>query len=251
MGAEGAKRMNRRTIMPVIVVASLVGAARAQDLHRTYRIAAGGVINVTNISGDIRVSGAAGDSITVSALREGRDRDLVQIEDNSGADRVSLRVRYPENCNCNVNVRFDIQVPRGVSYTFDSISSVSGDVDISDVTGSLRAKTVSGNVRIKDVAAVVSASTVSGNVDVDISRLVGNGDMKFSSVSGSVSVRVPGTLDAEVEMSSVSGSLRTDFPIQVEEARYGPGRKARGRVGSGSRALRLSTVSGRVSLSRM
>ena len=105
-------------------------------------------------------------------------------------------------------------------------------------------------MRVKDVSGTVNAATVSGSVEVEIRRLEGKGDMKFSSVSGSVNVRLPADLDAEVEMSSVSGSLRTDFPIQVEEARYGPGRKARGRVGAGARTVRLSTVSGRVSLSR-
>jgi hypothetical protein len=229
----------------------LLGAtARAQDFHRTYRVGPGGSISIGNVSGNISVIGYDGDTIVVSALVEGRDRELVQIEDSSGGDRVAIRVRYPDNCNCNANVRFDVQVPRSVSYEFDSIQSVSGDLEVSDVTGSLRAKTVSGGVRVKDVSGTVNAATVSGSVEVEIRRLEGKGDMKFSSVSGSVNVRLPADLDAEVEMSSVSGSLRTDFPIPVEEARYGPGRKARGRVGAGARTVRLSTVSGRVSLSR-
>ena len=224
--------------------------ARAQDFHRTYRVGPGGSISVGNVSGNISVSGYDGDTVVVRAQVEGRDRNLVQIEDSSGGDRVVIRVRYSDNCNCNANVRFDVQVPRSVSYEFDSIQSVSGDLEVSDVTGSLRAKTVSGGVRVKDVSGTVNAATVSGSVEVEIRRLEGKGDMKFSSVSGSVNVRLPADLDAEVEMSSVSGSLRTDFPIQVEEARYGPGRKARGRVGAGARTVRLSTVSGRVSLSR-
>ena len=72
--------------------------------------------------------------------------------------------------------------------------------------------------------------------------------MKFSSVSGNVNVTLPGNLDAEVQMSSLSGSLKTDFPIEVKERRYGPGRSAQGRVGNGSRTLNVSAVSGSVSL---
>jgi DUF4097 and DUF4098 domain-containing protein YvlB len=87
-------------------------------------------------------------------------------------------------------------------------------------------------------------------VDVEILHLEGSGDMKFSSVSGSVYVKAPSELDAYVEMSTVSGSLKTDFDIQVKKRRYGPGASARGRLGSGVRSLSITTVSGRVSLVR-
>jgi hypothetical protein len=45
--------------------------------------------------------------------------------------------------------------------------------------------------------------------------------------------------------------LKTDFPLQVEEKKRGPGRSANGRLGNGSRNLKLSTVSGDISLSRI
>jgi DUF4097 and DUF4098 domain-containing protein YvlB len=105
-------------------------------------------------------------------------------------------------------------------------------------------------VTVKDVTGTVNASSVSGSVDAQITRIEGSGEMKFSSVSGSVNVKAPSNADADIEMSSVSGSLETDFPIQVQEARYGPGRSARGRVGTGANSLRVTTVSGKVSLTR-
>jgi hypothetical protein len=63
-----------------------------------------------------------------------------------------------------------------------------------------------------------------------------------------VNVTAPADLDADVEMSTISGSLKTDFPVEVIEKRYGPGRSARGRLGAGSHNLRITAVSGRVSL---
>jgi hypothetical protein len=70
-------------------------------------------------------------------------------------------------------------------------------------------------------------------------------------VSGNVTVRAPADLNAYIDMSTVSGSLRTDFPIEVMERRYGPGQSARGRVGpqgSDGINLRIRSVSGRISL---
>ncbi len=74
--------------------------------------------------------------------------------------------------------------------------------------------------------------------------------MKFSSVSGSVHVKAPGNLMADIEMSTISGSLETDFPIEVQEAEWGPGRSAHGRIGTGENSLRVTSVSGKVSLTR-
>jgi len=224
--------------------------AQPQDFQHSYAVGAGGRVRVGNISGDVIVTGYNGDTIMIRGYKEGRDRDRVQVQDLSSADRVDVRVKYPESCNCDASVRFEVSVPQSVRYNFERLSSVSGSVEVTGVAGQLKAESVSGDVQIKDISGQVSASTVSGNVSVEFSRIEGSASMKFSSVSGNVSVKAPGELDADIEMSTVSGSLKTEFPIEVLERRYGPWRSARGRLGSGASNLRITTVSGRVSLIR-
>jgi DUF4097 and DUF4098 domain-containing protein YvlB len=239
------------TISSVICLL-LTLTASAQDFQKNYRIGAGGAVNIRNVSGGVTVTGYSGDTITVTAYKEGPDRDQVTIEDSSGGNNVDVRARYPENCNCNVSVRFDVKVPSGISYRYDSITSVSGDVNISNVKGDLHVKSVSGAVSVKGAAGAVNAASVSGDVEVEIQSLEGaDRAMEFNSVSGDVDVKLPGNLDADVKMSTLSGELKTDFPLQVEEKERGPGRSASGRLGNGSRSLKLSTVSGDINLSRM
>ncbi len=227
----------------------LVTTTSAQDFQKTYAISAGGHIKVRNISGDVTVTGYDGNSIVVTAVKEGRDRDLVNIEDRSTGDMIDLAVRYPQKGNANASVDFDIRVPRSAEYNFDRISSVSGNVQVAGVMGRLKVESVSGNVDVRGVSGVVSASAVSGDVNVDLAK-AGSGNMKFSSVSGNVLVRAPGNLDADIDMSTISGGLKTEFPMEINEPRYGPGRSARGRLGTGTFSLRITTVSGRVSLLR-
>ncbi len=219
-----------------------------QDFNKTYDIPAGGGIRVSNISGSVKVVGTKDSKIQVLAFKEGPDRALLQVEDKSDANHVIVEARYPQTQNCNASVNFEIRVPASVNYNFDRLVSVSGNVEVVGVTGQIRADSVSGNVTVTDVSGLVSANAVSGNVVVKISRLMGAGDMSFRSISGNVNVTAPADLDADVEMSTISGSLKTDFPIEVIEKRYGPGRSARGRLGSGSHNLRITTVSGRVGL---
>ncbi|HEX4951697.1 MAG TPA: DUF4097 family beta strand repeat-containing protein [Blastocatellia bacterium] len=245
-------------------------AALAQDFQKSYRLAQGSRVSIKNVSGDVIVKGYDGEAIVVTGYKEGRDREVVSVEDLSDGSRVDIKVRYPERCNCNASVRFEVKVPRTINYDYDALSSVSGNVEVHEAMGTIRAKSVSGNVNVKEVAGTVQATSVSGdvaveeasgavtakstsgNVQVNLLRLEGSNAnrMEFGSVSGNVEVKMPGSLGANVEMSTMSGHLETDFPITIEKREYGPGRSARGQVGDGARTLKLSTVSGNVFLRR-
>lgn len=266
--------MNKLSIrlMALSALIALIGVtASAQDFQRSYNLGAGGSVNVRNISGDVIVTGYEGQAIIVTGVKSGRDRDKVNIEDRSAGNAVDVRVDYPDRCNnCDVEVKFEVKVPSRIAYKFNSFSSVSGDVSVTGVSGELTAKTISGNTTVNNVsgsvnatsvsgnthvgkvAGTVSAKSTSGNVEVEIVSLDSTtGAMDFTSISGDVSVKLPGNLDAEVKLSSMSGKLKTDFPLTIEESKYGTGRKANGRLGNGSRNLKISTISGDVSLLRM
>jgi len=240
--------------------------AFAQDFQKSYRLGADGTVSIKNVSGDVKVSGYDGDAVQVNAYKEGRDREMVEIEDKSSGNAIDLAARYPRNCNCNASVRFELRVPRNVRYNFERVSTASGDISVEDVSGRVAVSTASGNVTVRDVSGEISASsasgdvkvgdirgtvnasTASGNVNVEIAQLEGAGNMKFSSASGNVNVRLPSNLDAEVYMSTATGDIETNFPIEIKKPEHGPSAQARGTLGSGSRTLRISSASGDVSL---
>ncbi len=253
-------------LLVVLFVATV--SAQAQDFQRTYALGPGARISVKNVSGDILVSGYDGRDVQVVAFKEGPDRDMVQIEDQATAESLSVRPIYPQNTNCNASVRFELKVPRDLDLRFDSLANASGDISVEGVKGSVGARTASGDVEVQEVegtvdaasasgdvtvqgvVGTVSAKTASGDVEVELLRQVGGSEMKFSSASGDVTVRAPRELDAEVEMSTASGSLQTDFPLNVEDRNEGHGKKAYGRLGAGSCRLKISTASGNVKLVR-
>ncbi len=262
--------MRSRMILNVLgaVALCLAGAAgaSAQDFQRSYNLEAGGSVEIANVSGDINLAGHDGSAVVVHAFKEGRDSNLVEVEDASTAGRVRLRVKYPDECNCDASVRFEVRVPRSANISFDKISTASGNlkaegfnarlhlstasgnVTVSRVGGEIKASSASGNVRVADAAGVVNANSASGDVEVELTRLEGAGDMKFSSASGDVHVRMPSNIDARVSMSTVSGDIETNFPIEVKHNSYGPGSRAEGQLGSGARSLKISSASGNVSL---
>lgn len=250
----------------LLVLASAASAA-AQDFNKSYALQAGGSITIRNVSGDVNVTGHDGAQVVVTATKTGEDLDMVEVEDLSSAGQIDLRAKYPNNCRrCNVSVNFDVRVPRATRFQIGPISTASGniklegvagdvkvstasgDVSVNEVSGEINASTASGEVEVRNITGSVNASSASGDVEVDITRLEGAGDMKFSSASGNVNVRLPSSADADVRMSTASGRIQTTFPIEVRESRYGSGSRAEGRLGSGARSLRISTASGNVSL---
>ena len=262
--------MGHRTIInaaaTILLLLASAALASAQDFQKSYNLEPGATISIANVSGDIHINGYDGTAVTVAGFKEGRDHDMVEVEDSSGGGRVELRAKYPRECNCDASVRFEVRVPRSVNYNFDRISTASGnlsaegvtgrielhtasgDVTLQGVSGQVRAASASGSVKVRDAAGSVNASTASGNVDVELARLEGAGDMRFTSASGDVNVRMPSSLDARVDMSTASGSIETDFPIEVRKDRYSSGYTAHGQLGSGSRLLKISSASGDVKL---
>lgn len=262
-------RLIRFSVFTFTLLLTIAIPALGQDFSRTYPLGPEGTISIHNISGNVRAVGYDGQAVIVTAYREGRDREVVEIVDRSSANRVDVKVRYPEECNCDASVRFEVQIPRSIPYRFDSLSSISGNVSVTNVTGNLKAKSISGSVTVKNIAGTaeatsvsgevtveeaagaVSAKSTSGDVKVDMTNMQGSDRLEFSSISGNVSVRLPANADAEVEMSVMTGGLKTDFPLQIEDRGFGPGKRAHGFIGAGARKMKLSSVSGNVSLTRL
>jgi hypothetical protein len=263
--------MGRRTFsrfVGALALCALAGvSAAAQDFQKIYNLGEGGTVEIANVSGDINLTGYDGTAVVVSAYKEGRDREQVEVVDESTQGRVSLRAEYPDHCrNCNASLRFEVRVPRSANINFSKISTASGnvkaegftarlhlstasgDVTVRGVGGEIRASSASGTVRVEDATGTVNAGTASGNVEVELTKIEGAGDLNFSSASGNVSVRVPSSIDARVSMSTASGDIETNFPIEVKREEYGSGSRARGQLGSGARLLKISSASGNVSL---
>jgi hypothetical protein len=241
------------------------GAAQERPSARDFRWAkslpAGQWVRVHNVNGDVTVTATDGDRVEVVGIRRdgGRDDDL-RVDVHEGRDGVTICALRGERSRCDDRgshteshdddwrrrgrVDFEVRLPRRLKL---SANSVSGDVEVNGVGDEVRAGSVSGNVRLERLRApAVTAASVSGDVDVDIEALTGAGDLRFTSVSGNVSLRLPRSLDADVALTTVSGELDSDFQMTLQGGMSR--RSLNGRIGRGGRELKLTTVSGDVRL---
>ncbi|MEU7470264.1 DUF4097 family beta strand repeat-containing protein [Streptomyces sp. NPDC044984] len=127
--------------------------------------------------------------------------------------------------------------------------TVSGSVEAQSVTGDLRFASVSGDLTVVEGSgSSVRADTVGGSMIVDLDP-DGPTDVKLTSVSGEIAIRLPDPADAEVEANTASGAISNAFDGLRVQGMWGA-HKLTGRLGSGSGKLRATTVSGSIALLR-
>ncbi len=238
--------------------------ATADDFHWSERLAAGKTLEVKGVNGDIRAVAASGEAAEVSAKKHGRRSNPAEVEikvvPHSGG--VTICAVYPgswwgrsnecapgkhgriETRDNDVTVEFEVRVPAGVTLV---ARTVNGDVEATGLPAGARVSSVNGDVGVS-AAGVVAATTVNGSVTATMGRADWKGDAHFESVNGGVTVMLPSGADTEVAARTVSGDIRTDFPLSVTGRHVG--RRMTGTLGSGGRELILTTVNGSIRLEK-
>lgn len=258
-----------RTLPALSLLALAAGIApatvRAQrdDFQWSKSEAAGTVVSVHDISGDITYLPGSGSTVEVTARRHGSDSDVYTVV-KEYSQHVVVCVLYrdtDESCDEDGAHMHSHDRSRGRDATMDvtvrlpasmlaDAHSVSGDIRMDGAHGDVRAGSVSGDLTMRNLSATsIRANTVSGDVDVQVSALSGDGELSFHSVSGDVTVAMPSSLDADFSMSTVSGDLDTDFPLTLS-GRMGH-RSITARIGKGGRRFSIATVSGDVRLRKV
>lgn len=258
------------------------------------RFTVGGMpkVQVANVSGETRVTLGDPGEVSVRARKyvrgwsEERSRRLlenveVRIEQRDDEILIEPRLFQQERGwldlfrGGRVRVDLDVRVPRethllartvsgelsvaGLRGTID-LQSVSGDVEVSDVQGPMRLRTVSGDATVTAYAGRLDANSTSGDIEIERSRirtpevvtvsgdvgldavfLAGNaGEARIRTVSGDVDLAL-GEASADIDFGTVSGDADVEIAARIEKT----GRRDRRIViGSGGPQLRVKTVSG-------
>jgi DUF4097 and DUF4098 domain-containing protein YvlB len=168
------------------------------------------------------------------------DEAKIEVEGSGGA--VQIRTRYPEgHTNDNpASVHYTLHVPAGAQLS--KINLVNGSLELSQVRGEVNASLVNGKLIAHDLAGRAKLSTVNGSSEVAYNSLANVSEVRVSAVNGSINLVLPPAPNADVSASTVNGSIKTDFPIQVESGFTG--RRLSGTLGSGGTKIDLSNVNG-------
>jgi DUF4097 and DUF4098 domain-containing protein YvlB len=177
--------------------------------------AASGAIRVEKIDRDTQLTSASG---SVSAIDVGDD---VQITSASGSVKVS-------------NAKGDVRV-----------NAIAGTIQIARPGGRVEADTASGQVDVQGASSNVKAHAVSGRVIVQ-GDPTANSYWELKTASGSIQLNVPAAANFHLSAQALSGEIRTDIPIMIEEQGK---HSLRARMGNGGARVDVQTVSGEIRVS--
>ena len=186
--------------LTVILLGTLIALpVVAEEVDRTVDAAADGHVHVSNIAGEVTISGWSRNEVEVTG-ELGRNVEELIVERDG--DKVTIKVKVPRNGGRGIDSDLHIQVPQASSI---DVGTVSADIDIAEVQGEQNLNTVSGDVNTEAFGNDVSAESVSGDVEVSGQRK--DAETDASTVSGNVTLfRVAGV----VEAASVSGDVIVD-----------------------------------------
>ena len=128
--------------------------------------------------------------------------------------------------------------------------TVSGSLEAQAVTGDLNFQSVSGDLTVVEGAGTsVRAQSVSGDMMVDLDPSGRPTDIRLTTVSGEIAIRLPHPADAEVEANTASGTVSNAFEDLRVGGQWGA-KKITGTLGAGTGTLKATTVSGSIALLR-
>lgn len=261
--------MRLTTAAPLILAAIALGAlpvaAQQQDFNWRGRLAPGKRLEVKGVNGDVRAVAASGNEVVVTAAKRARrsDPDDVKIEVIEHAGGVTICAVYPTPARARrENVcepgdawhsstdNNDVKVDFEVQVPAGiefAGQTVNGEMSAEGLKGDVKASSVNGSVRVT-TTGLAEASTVNGSVYVEMGRANWTDQLDFSTVNGGITLVMPAKLDTDVRASTVNGDIDSDYPLTVT-GKFGP-RRVRGTIGAGGRTLNLSTVNGEIRLKK-
>src|SRR5439155_8923636 len=122
-----------------------------EKFAKTVHLDPDGTFDLTNINGNIVVTGGSGRDVTIDAIKRvqrpnpNAARTLLQMIDiqvAEQANRVDVRTVFPRPRNFPGSVDFTIAVPDDASVT---LNVTSGNVRATNISGELRATVATGN----------------------------------------------------------------------------------------------------------
>ena len=191
-----------------------------ETFTKTVRLGANGVLDISNLSGNIEVRRGSGSDVAIEVTKIARARTadaarellpLVTVEINARGERAEIRTIYGDGQpvrgrNISVSVNYSVTAPQSTRIRAVTIS---GNVIANDIHGELSLMTTSGNVVISNAARVTAARSTSGNIE--LTNIDSDVALEAATVSGDVLVRSAkarrmtlGTVSGQVVIENVT-----------------------------------------------
>ncbi len=199
-------------------------------------------VTLKTVSGAVEIEGGDYSEISLDCCgmskAEEQDNKLVC---NSISENIDLKT--PEKTNLSIStVSGDIDI-KNITGTIDC-ESVSGDLQLDNIIGKIIFKSASGDIEAHEFKGSVEIKGASSDIEIDYLEL---DDSNIDTKSGDISITLPKKTDAIIEMYSDKGDIILDDLHNFEELDKKEGYLKIG-LGKQSTTVLIKTKSGDIEL---
>jgi len=226
-------------------------AGRATDeWTRSYPLAEGGQLQISNTNGIVEIEGITGSTVDVRAERvahattDSAARDLLSrivIKEDVTPARISLdSERVGIWSGVGYEVHYHVRVPRN---TVVRATTTNGRILLHALAGQTAAATTNGGISGDGLAGGITANSTNGRVELELAAL-GAGEVDLRTTNGQVSLTLPVDARADLDASVTNGD------ISVTGLKFEPSDQSRrhvsGRINGGGTPITASTTNGAI-----
>ena len=248
--------------LPLVIALFSFGITRAQDFKVQVENSKDAKLILEDFNGNLPIEGYNGNEIIVTT-NEGRietpdrakglkpiygggtDNTGIGLSMEKNGNRVTLRCLIPFTRSSS----YKLKIPENMALEIERDCARDGETTISNMKNEIDFKACH-SIDLKNVSGPIVLSTIDGNVNVVFSEVSRDKSISIASVSGEVDVTLPAKAGFNLEMSTVSGNMYSDFDLQPakDDMRRVGGGSVRTQVNGGGVDVKLHDVSGNIYL---
>ena len=261
----------KTTFRLLLMLAIAIPLAHADEWSKTYTLSGRPELKVESSDAEIHVD--TWDKNTIEARVTTEHYKIgeggIKINETQNGNQVAIDVRFPHQVHVfnfhTYKVQIDIHMPHEGKVNLSTgdgsvrVAGLKGDLDLrsgdgnlelDSVSGTLRARTGDGKIRANGRFDLLDLNTSDGRIDVEAQRgstVLSGWDLRTG--DGSVTLRVPADLAADLDIHTGDGHIDLEVPVTVE-GKFG-GNNVRGKMNGGGSLLAIKTGDGSIRLEKM
>lgn len=186
-----------------------------------------GTLKISLPWAEVHVIGTDGNEIVVTSTLEQKGKKPVDDDGFRRLDEdVSFEVVEKNNTATIVmsgdnlwaahGAEFHVQVPRNTHLVLRT--EAGGDVQVENIDGDIDINSMNGEVALTDIGSSAVINTMNGEVTATFKKAPAK-PVSITSMNGEIDLRLPADTKANLRMRTHNGTIRTNFPEGVLEAK--------------------------------
>jgi hypothetical protein len=229
-------------------------ATARDEWVRTYKLAGGGEVNITNPRGSVDIQGVDGDMVEVRVERvvhgvtEAAAREILprlQMVEEATPERVLVSGERLGGIVIGVSVEmhFHVRAPKGATIR---ARTSGGELNVKDVGGHVVLNGANGALNAEGLAGGIESRWVNGGVNVALAS-IGSELVDVRVTNGPLNLRIPAAVNANLSATATNGRIEVKAP-KFEALGDQTSRRVRGRLNAGGVPIELTAINGNITV---